>query len=302
MDNLSRDIELIRKGWAPSGPELAIEWNLTKERVRQILHEEGVHSIWKDNRTNHKSAVSQKASLTKDRVLTRSRLRSQIGNAGLINHMGEQGKGWQCRMAIKYMASLRYNNIPFPKVFAFLDAYKTAHDCYLAKTDEELIAIAGVGKRFANRLRKQLNLPGLIGRSLSDVKRYAIEVAHEFPFLSQKDVGYFVGVNNMTVGRIFRSIGYRNCWEYLVLNSYVGGFVTCREASQVYEFMDLQDSPEEVADLLGISRPALNLAMNNRHEGERLENRLIDALSQMFPKMGVNDPYVPPIMPTLPGV
>ncbi|MBI2584181.1 MAG: hypothetical protein HYW25_05920 [Candidatus Aenigmarchaeota archaeon] len=113
------------------------------------------------------------------------------------------------------------------------------------------------------------------------------DVSH-FTGLPEKKIGYFFAKLNRETGRA------RKRKPVVQLRPQSSGIIilTRRDASQIYDGMDMGLSEEEVSGLLAKDLEAVHFAVENRKSGMKLEKTLVDSLKAIFDDPGISKPYM----------
>lgn len=265
---------------------------VTREAVRSYIKKKGLYKDWIAKRTNPKKEEnSRKNTLCS---IIHSIFEKRVSELS-------ENEQWAVRKALEY-EEMPYTHLSFEKTFRLFKEYREA------QVKGEKISYSQLGERCGlryNTIEQVLvssRLGSLSGRKPLEKtpkwKMKAIRRAVNLK-LSCADIGYFLQLPKEIIHQNFHYwdiADKRPKGDFVIKRFYrkgnrgaVGGSLSYRLASQIYESKDAGFSRQETVELLDTSNKAVEYALNYKQE---ISNKIIRALKVLYPKARTEKPYV----------
>lgn len=286
--------ELVEKG--ASGLAIGAAFDVSKERGRQLLHDSGLHSKWKQGRkelreSNAKTTVREAA----ERTVAHTALLSLVMH---LRRVKAREAGWADEMAVRYFESMRYEHRAaqeYGTILALFQRYGAAQHA------GKLLSLKELGKPFdlhfvrVGKILRAARVEPLYGkRTRQCVPKWKKEVVLRAAALdlSAVDIGYLLDVPYCNISQLWRAKSNRSV-HCKIWNVTQHAKLTYHLASQIYQVDDWRyadGTPESIASLLDTTPRVVLYAQEHRAE---IAPPIVHALNILYPEKNISTPYLP---------
>ena len=254
-----------------------------RENIRQYIKKSRQYEKWDNAKSASRIAKANEKVVEQDLVHT------------LYNITLEKADEEEYKEAIRYYLDGGNRVTPLKKSVKLVKTYKNAKEKGKKLSYQKLADRSGFNS--ANEVKRYLNNMGLqslcwTASYLTPLQKNAIKGVYKIG-LSSEDIAYFLDEHQQKIicnlksrssKKIKRNVGTRE------LKGMKGvGYLSYREASQIYGFTDeMNAAPEEIANALDIKVDAVEAALQYRN---KIEPKLTSALQILFPHERISKPY-----------